>query len=158
MSSSPSFIPHALQYQDLLQEYCEISAKGTLTDWEADRIESILATATQDAMLSFLIDEADHILAHLHHLVAEDFIIKEQNKLKDALDNNWLNQLLLDIATCLQAPQRKTLQQYLKEKGFYVGSIDGIVGPKTQAALKHCSASGELSTPLLPIHGPEPDT
>jgi peptidoglycan hydrolase-like protein with peptidoglycan-binding domain len=51
----------------------------------------------------------------------------------------------------LSADQRKQLQRKLQERGHYQGSIDGVVGPQTRAALRQfqeqegLGASGELS-------------
>ncbi|MEM9905019.1 MAG: peptidoglycan-binding domain-containing protein [Cyanobacteria bacterium P01_D01_bin.44] len=154
MTNSPTLVHHAIQYRDIVKEYCEISAKLTLNDADADRIAEILGEACDDAMLSFLIDEADHMLAHWHHLIDDAEISQTQQKLQQSFDQVWLEQLLLDISTRMQASQRKTLQLRLKNLGFYTGPIDGIVGPQTEAALKNCSDSGDLCIPMVPIHTP----
>lgn len=156
MSDAITFTQHAHKYRDVIQEYCDISAQGTLCDQEADRIEAILAAATTDPMLSFLIDEADHMLSHLYRFIDEETITQEQNKLRDKLEASWVDQVLLDASTRLKDAQRKNLQQYLKEKGFYTGSVDGVVGPQTEAAIQNCSESGDLAHQLSPIHSPEP--
>jgi len=49
----------------------------------------------------------------------------------------------------------KKLQQSLKDKGYDVGNVDGLIGPRTQAALKQfqrdegLEASGEIDTKTL---------
>ncbi|MEO0455575.1 MAG: peptidoglycan-binding domain-containing protein [Cyanobacteria bacterium P01_A01_bin.114] len=157
MTNSPTLVHHAIQYRDIVKEYCEISSKLVFDDVDADRIAEILGEAQNDAMLSFLIDEADHMLAHWHHFIDEDQITQTQCQLKQAVDQVWLKQLLLDMSNRMQASQRKTLQLRLKDLGFYNGSIDGIVGPQTEAALRNCSDAGDWCTPVVPIHTPNPN-
>ena len=46
--------------------------------------------------------------------------------------------------------QHKALQQALKDKGFYDGKIDGIVGPKTKKAIKAFKVSHGLKPDFFP--------
>ena len=154
MIDSSTLVHHAMQYREIIEEYCKISAKLSLSESEADRIAEILGVAQTDSMLSFLLDEADHMLACFHHLIDEAEIAQSQQKLQVALDQTWLQQLLLDLSTRLEDSQCKTIQCYLKDLGFYNGAIDGVVGPQTQAALKNCSETKNLHTQVIPIHMP----
>jgi peptidoglycan hydrolase-like protein with peptidoglycan-binding domain len=46
--------------------------------------------------------------------------------------------------------QDKALQQALKDKGFYDGEIDGIVGPKTKEAIKAFKVCNGLKPDFFP--------
>ncbi len=72
-------------YKELLYRYCVLCAKPTLTDTEAEQIDQILAKAEIDPYLSFLIDEADHMLAHEMELVNPAFIQQQQLQLGNTL-------------------------------------------------------------------------
>ncbi|NEP16185.1 MAG: hypothetical protein F6J97_04690 [Leptolyngbya sp. SIO4C1] len=116
MTESPAFIQHALRHRDLLQEYCDISVKLLLSDTDADRISDILTMAETDPMLSFLIDEIDHILAHLYRLIDDSETERTQRQLQQTLNQNWLDQTLLNIANRLQDPQTNSLSQSPQER------------------------------------------
>ena len=51
-------------YGAILREYCELASKKTLSEEDADRLSKILTQAEQDHHLSFLLNEADHFMAH----------------------------------------------------------------------------------------------
>ncbi len=152
---TPSLTRRAEAHRTVVQEYCEISARTILTDADADRISEILTLAEGDALLSLLIDEADHVLNHLFHVIDESDVVQQQAKLQAAIDASWLDQVLLDASARMQAPQRKTLQSYLKDRGLYVGAIDGIVGPETQAAVRECQDLQQSTHPPSPINLPD---
>ena len=118
-----------LNYKELVYEYCALAVKCTLTDDAADRMVEILRKAESEPLLSFLIDEADHLVAHELGLIDGLLINQQQAKLQQRIETNWIDQLLLDI----QLHPRK-LQQFLKEQGLYEGPIDGICGPVTEHA------------------------
>ncbi|MEL6138741.1 MAG: peptidoglycan-binding domain-containing protein [Cyanobacteria bacterium J06628_6] len=150
-----SLIHHAEHYRGLVTEYCQLSCANRLSDRDADRIGDILSQAVDDPMLSLLVDEADHMLNHLRHLIDETDVIQQQTQLKASIDSCWVEQVLLDASARLQKPQSETLQSYLKDKGLYVGAIDGVVGPETQAAIKHCSDLQASMAPPDPINLPD---
>jgi hypothetical protein len=152
MSDSTMLNNHALKYRGILQEYYQLCSRTTLNDLEADRIQMILNDAQADPLLSFLIDEADHMLAHQHHLIDDSFIVEQQEHLKNSLDQVWVEELLVDAKVRYKDSQRKDIQHFLREKGFYKGSIDGDCGPKTQAAFKEFSATERFDQSFLPIH------
>ncbi len=154
-SSNVSISNHAQQHHDLIHAYCQLSIKPDLNDSDTDRLDGILAMAETDSLISFLIDEADHMLSHLYSLIDENDIADQQKKLQACLNESWLNQAFQDLAHRLQTSQCKSLQQYLKEEGFYTGAIDGVMGSLTKAAMKQCcEQQGQLPQPL-PIHTPE---
>lgn len=159
MFSSPSSFnisDYAQQHRDLLQTYCQLSVQPRLSESDSVRLDSILANAETNPLISFLLDEADHMLAHLHHLIDDSDISEQQQKLQTCLDDAWLNQAFQDLAYRLQTSQCKSLQQYLKERGFYRDAIDGVMGPITKAAMQaYCEQLGELPQPF-PINTPDP--
>ncbi|MDJ0708433.1 MAG: hypothetical protein QNJ46_34620 [Leptolyngbyaceae cyanobacterium MO_188.B28] len=118
-----------LKYKELVYEYCALAVKCTLTDEAADRMVEILQKAESEPLLSFLIDEADHLVAHELGLIDGQLINQQQAKLQQRIETNWIDQLLLDI----QLHPRK-LQQFLKEQGLYKGAIDGVCGPVMEHA------------------------
>ena len=44
----------------------------------------------------------------------------------------------------------RNVQQALKNRGFYVGAVDGLFGPKTQAALKTFQRKTGIAVTGLP--------
>ena len=144
---------HAQPYRELIQTYCQLSVQPTLNDADIQQLDSILATAETDPLVSFLIDEADHMLAHLFADNVD--ITNQQQKLQTCLSEAWLDQAFQDLTHRLQASQCKHLQQYLKEQGCYSGAIDGVMGQSTQTAMQHyCDQQGKLPHPF-PIHTPD---
>ncbi|MEM1240268.1 MAG: peptidoglycan-binding domain-containing protein [Cyanobacteria bacterium P01_H01_bin.26] len=144
---------YAQPYRELIQTYCQLSVQPTLNDVDTEHLDSILATAETDPLVSFLIDEADHMLAHLY--IDDIDVTQQQQKLQNCLSEAWLEQAFQDLTHRLQTFQCKHLQQYLKEQGFYSGAIDGVMGKSTQTAMEHyCDQQGELPQPL-PIHTPD---
>ena len=155
MFSHLSISDHAQQHRELIQTYCQLSIKPALNDSDTKHFDAILAIAETDPLVSFLIDEADHMLAHLYGFIDENDITDQQQKLKACLSEAWLNQAFQDLAHRLQTSQCKNLQKYLKEEGFYTGGIDGVMGQSTKAAMKqYCAQQGQLPQPF-PIHTPD---
>ena len=155
MFSSPSISDRAEQHCDLMHTYCQLSVQPALNEADAERLDAILAAAELDPLISFLIDEADHMLAHLHGFIDEKEIVDQQHKLQICLSEAWLDQAFQDLSHRLQTSQCKNLQQYLQEEGFYDGAIDGVMGQSTKAAMQQCcDQHGKLPHPL-PIHTPD---
>ena len=59
-----------------------------------------------------------------------------QHSLNSSARNKLFQKKLGQAFMRLSSPQRLLVQINLKEKGFYTGSLDGLYGPKTQAAIK----------------------
>jgi peptidoglycan hydrolase-like protein with peptidoglycan-binding domain len=65
------------------------------------------------------------------------------------------DQLSMDVVPSLDEDNIRKVQQALEEKGFDVGPIDGIVGPKTREAVRSfqdrygMKASGEIDNQTL---------
>lgn len=111
-------------YQGVVLEYCQLALQPTLNDAEQDRMADILNEATQDAVLGFWLEEADHLVAHHLGLIDADFIQEQQDRFR------YLR-LWQDLES-----RTKVLQVYLHRQGVYQGSIDGVMGPSTQQALR----------------------
>mgnify|MGYP001793608603 FL=1 len=158
MFSRPSHLDisdYAQEHRDLIQTYCQLSVQPALSNSDTTRLDAILATAETDPLISFLLDEADHMLAHLYNFIDDRDIAEQQHKLQTSLSDAWLNQAFQDLAYRLKSSQCKNLQQYLKEQGFYKGAVDGVLGQSTKAAMqKCCDQQGELPQPF-PINTPD---
>jgi len=124
-------IQASTRYTAILQEYCSLATQPTLSTTDEDNLANILQQATQDPLLSFWIDEADHFVAHQLGLIDEAFIAQQQSKLRRAISQTWIDTLWNNLQN-----RTKALQAYLQRLGFYQGAIDGIEGPFTQAAIR----------------------
>ncbi len=133
MADIEVLVRQSLKYTEIIHEYCSLASQRSLTELQCDRLDKILQQAQSDPWLDFLIDEADHILAHELGLIKEQFIQHQQNELKKAIDRLWCELFLQEI----QNQNRfKELQKYLQEEGLYDGAIDGYIGPRTQTAIE----------------------
>lgn len=126
-------VEQSLKYKELIQEYWTLASQRTLTQQQGERIEEILQQAQSDPWFDFLIDEADHILAHGLGLIKEQAIQHQLHNLKKSLDRFWCEQVLQEIQ---RQNRSKEIQKYLQDKGLYDGLIDGYIGPLTQTALE----------------------
>lgn len=133
MNDIEVLVQESLKYTEIIHEYCTLASQQTLTEQQASRLEEILEKAQSDSWLDFLIDEADHILAHELGLIKEQVIQHQQSGLKKSLDRLWCEQVLQEIH---QRNQSKKIQRYLQERGLYKGAIDGEIGPYTKTAIE----------------------
>jgi hypothetical protein len=118
-------------YRALLLEYCVLALKPFLTEAEQDRMAAILEMGTEDNVLSFWLEEGDHLVAHHLGLIDEGFIKSQQDQFRRSMGQNRVGNLWRDLQS-----STKVLQAYLYRQGFYQGSIDGVMGPSTQEALR----------------------
>lgn len=121
----------AEHYKEMLLEYCELALKPSLTDTEQDRMAAILEQGAEDPVLGFWLDEGDHLVAHRLDLIDENLIKTQQDKFRSSLRQNWIEALWHDLQS-----STKVLQAYLQCQGVYQGSIDGVMGPSTQDAIR----------------------
>jgi fumarylacetoacetate (FAA) hydrolase family protein len=126
-------VQQSRKYTEIFHEYCTLASQQTLTEMQADRLEKILQKAQSDTWLDFLIDEADHILAHELGLIKEKAIQHQLHELKKSLDRIWCERIIQEIQ---KQNRSKKIQKYLQEEGLYDGAIDGYIGPRTQTALE----------------------
>lgn len=116
-------IEESLKYKEVIREYCFLATQNRLTEDQADRMAEIFQQAQSEPLLSFLIDESDHLVAHQLGLIDEEFVKQQQAKLGQSIRQTRQKQWI------------KKVQTMLKNIGLYAGSIDGICGPKTQEAI-----------------------
>lgn len=126
-------VEQSLKYKEIVREYWTLALQQTLTQQQAERIEEILQSAQFDPWLDFLIDEADHILAHELGLIKEQVIEHQLQELKKSIDRFWCERVLQEIQ---KRNRSKEIQKYLQSKGLYDGAIDGYIGPRTRAAIE----------------------
>ncbi|NET32533.1 MAG: hypothetical protein F6K19_11050 [Cyanothece sp. SIO1E1] len=119
-----------LSYKEVVNEYFVLCLQPTLTVAEASRLQEILEQAQAHSILEFLLDEADHVLAHEMDLIDEKSIKDQQAKLAKSIDKIWCERLIMEIQ---KYPE--VVQKHLQSRGFYCGPIDGKIGPGTQAAI-----------------------
>ena len=79
------------EYGDVLREYCQLASQKHLLERDAERLTEILVRAETDGVLSFLLNEADHFLAHelgllnstdRHRQKAQQAILRERINLQ----------------------------------------------------------------------------
>ena len=126
-------VQQSLKYTEIIHEYCTLASQRSLTQLQADRLEQILQDAQFDPWLDFLIDEADHILAHQLGLIKEPFIQHQLQELSKSIDRFWCERMVQEIQ---KQNRSKEIQKYLQNEGLYDGAIDGYIGPRTQNAIK----------------------
>ena len=135
------FPPPLLTPPDTVREYCRLSVQRHLSDVEVDRLAEILELAESDPLLNFWIHEVDHFLAHelnltdpqsVHRL--EDQLARLREQLVNHFSDHNITDLLEEIEQRLPRVSRE-LQQHLVNRGFDPGPVDGVWGPRTQAAL-----------------------
>ncbi len=126
-------VEQSLKYKEIIYEYCMLASQRVLTQQQAERIEEILQQAQFDPWLDFLIDEADHILAHELGLIQEQVIEHQLQELKKSIDRFWCEQVFQEIR---KRNHLKKVQRYLQSKGLYDGAIDGYMGPRTRTAIE----------------------
>lgn len=131
LASQSDLASRSDQYKDIILEYCFLALQESLTEADQDRMGEIYEMATEDSALSFWLEEGDHLVAHHLGLVDEEFIRQQQDKLRRAIGHSWIDSLWQDLQSTT-----KVLQAYLQRQGVYHGSIDGILGPSTQKAMR----------------------
>ena len=131
LASQSDLASRSDQYKDIILEYCLLALQESLTEAEQDRLSEIYEMAIEDTQLSFWLEEGDHLIAHRLGLVDEECIKQQQDRLRRSIGQSWIDSLWRDLQSTT-----KVLQAYLQRQGFYHGSIDGILGPSTQAAMR----------------------
>ena len=149
----PDAVPgFPLKCPDVIREYCQLSVQRQLSNEDADRLSEILEQAESDGLLNFWIHEVDHFLAHELDLTNAESVHQLENQLarlkeqlvNDSGDRN-ITDLLQEIAQRLPRVSME-LQQHLANRGFDPGPVDGVWGPRTQAALVQFQRYRDLGT------------
>ena len=139
-----SIVQQYLQYKDLISEYSYLASRMTLTESQADRIDQILSQAQSDTLLEFFLDEADHIVAHHLNLIKPEIIEHQQDKLRNLIEKIWGKKIIDELQHTLAETRCKQLQERLKRKGLYTGSIDGVIGDTTNKALENLKLQQDI--------------
>lgn len=138
---------------DVVRLYCNLVVRRTLSDSEVGCLSQILELAESDGVLDFWINEADHFIAHELNLTDEESIHaceNQQARLREGLEHSSVSSTEIDLDLSKELTQRlqvasKELQQHLKNRGFDPGPLDGVLGPRTQAALINFQEAHQLT-------------
>ncbi|MGF1568172.1 MAG: peptidoglycan-binding protein [Nodosilinea sp.] len=133
----------------LVQEYCQLALRPSLSEAEGNRMAELLALAEHNGQLDFWINEADHFIDHALGFGSASRVYASVNenlkaRLRELLDltnnaeakaNEESLALLEELNDSLAAGTRE-VQQRLAQRGYDPGPVDGVAGPKTRQALK----------------------
>lgn len=70
--------------------YYQLSMLDSLSEEQTVRVVEILHIAEGDPLLSFLLDEADHIIGHKQGFIDVHKLQEEQEILRHQVDRTWL--------------------------------------------------------------------
>jgi murein L,D-transpeptidase YcbB/YkuD len=144
----PDLSPDAL---GIVREYCSLAVKKNLCDDDEVRMNAILELAETDGLLDFWLNEADHFLAHELGLTNRESICRFENQqahLREHLDNGKTEDTCLMLIEEIESRLKtyvQEVQQSLRKKGFNPGPIDGILGIRTETALKTFQSAHQLT-------------
>jgi len=132
------------KYGLVICDYWDLSTKKTPSLLDGERQQKILDLAQDDELLSFVLDEVDHLLGHAFGLVNSKSIQQQQEKLKNMLQQQFpamLDQVWLEHTIHQEVIQKREVslraaQMALHQVGVYQGRIDGEYGPKTKEAFQ----------------------
>lgn len=146
------FREKTLQYHDQIMEYLTLCMADILTEPQADRLGAILEEASKNPLLSFWIDEVDHVVAHQKDLIDADYVEKQQAALRKKIRTfSEIEILVFNLKASIKKAREvmdslqnhatnpefvESLQECLKKEGVYEGSVDGKFGQFTQQALE----------------------
>lgn len=130
------------KYESKLDEYLKLASRSELTEKEADQMAAIYAEAEQDRLLNFFINEWDYLLGQKLGLLNADSI----HEYKD--QQSWLREHLQEML--LDQEYRKEVQCLLRGQNVYDGPIDGVLGKRSQAAIKQFQQSQQLKDDGVP--------
>lgn len=133
-------LSEAQKRSSIIIEYLNLAVLDSMTEAQADRMEQILEGAESDQTLSFLIDEADHIIGHELELIDSERIVEQQETLRERLDKTWVQLVIsnnrLNSYALLPKQTLEDAQKQLQKRGLYNGEIDGLCGEKTKEAFR----------------------
>lgn len=116
------------KHTEVVKNYLELASRPTLSNEDLERMDSILSQAESDSALSFLIGEADYLIGQRMGL----FNPNDPNAFAD--QQAWLREHL-ETSNDFSQIYAQEFQELLKEKGFYKGAVDGVIGELTATAL-----------------------
>jgi uncharacterized Fe-S cluster-containing protein len=133
------------QYGFFICQYWDLSIKKSLSEIDGERLQVILDLAQDDELLSFVLDEVDHLLGHECGLVDSKSIQAQQEKFQGmlqqkfpaVLDHAWLEYTIShEVDVQKREVSLRAVQMALYQVGVYQGKIDGEYGPKTKEAFQ----------------------
>ncbi|MGG6295507.1 peptidoglycan-binding domain-containing protein [Leptolyngbya sp. AN02str] len=130
------------QYANVLANYCQLVLRPELTDSEAEQLASIYTAAEQEPLLNFFITELDAILGQRLGLLDNAQVELYCNQ------QAWLREHLEGVP--YDKTYREAVQRLLQQHGFYEGPIDGVLGKRTQHAVKQFQESHRLCVDGVP--------
>jgi hypothetical protein len=140
---------------ELVQEYCHLATRPSLSEDESERMDNLLALAEQDGRLDFWINEADHFIDHAIGLGSYSRVYASVNenlkaRLRELIDltdparpEDEALELIHELDESLTEGTRQ-VQRQLAKRGYDPGPVDGVAGPKTQRALRQFQQSQGL--------------
>lgn len=148
-----------------VSEYYILANLPRLNEEQSRQMEKLLKLGERDLVLSFLLDEVDHIVGHELGLINADAIREQQRRLQQAIDKTWMDiqvvelqagmeqpsveeEKIKELKSCLptnllkrvnkkSASRLKRAQIDLQKAGFYNGPIDGDYNSLTQEAFNN---------------------
>jgi hypothetical protein len=152
MGQLKHFCEKSFQCQDQVMEYLALCMADILTEPQADRLGNILEEASSNPLLSFWIDEVDHVIAHRKDLIDAEYVEKQQAALRKKIRTfSEIEALVFNLKASIRQVRDvmdnlhnqaadpafvESLQECLKKEGVYDGSVDGEFGQYTQQALE----------------------
>ncbi|MGA7935852.1 MAG: peptidoglycan-binding protein [Kovacikia sp.] len=130
------------KYESKLDKYLKLASRNELTEEEADQITAIYIEAEQDRLLNFFINEWDYLLGQKLGLLNANSIKKYKDQ------QSWLREHLQEML--LDQEYRKEVQCLLRSQNVYDGPIDGVLGKRSQAAVKQFQQSHRLKDDGVP--------
>ena len=143
----------------LVKEYSAIASQPRLSEADANRLAEIIRLAEDNGCLEFWINEVDHFLAHElefqtgqtiypfetenQKIVLSEHLSLWTQKIEEIEKSDGAAELLEEIHEFLQSGNAD-VQTKLRDCGFDPGPIDGVVGDRTQAAIKQFQRAHRL--------------
>ena len=83
-------IPLTPESKKIIQEYFQLALLPQLSQSQAQRMSEIMEMAESSEILSFWLNEADHLIGHKLNLIDEDECKNQQARLREYLDAKYL--------------------------------------------------------------------
>lgn len=151
VEAADDFSPLARECPDILQDYLHLAVQPCLNEVDADRLDEILDLAVSNRWLNFWISAVDHLLVHrlqLNESTLKETLTNQQAWLQEMRQISLSNASSVQELTNILATQInmtfKEVQQHLLNRGFDPGPLDGVIGSRTQAALKQFQTTHRL--------------
>lgn len=142
-NSDVTLLDVAADRDKLAQAYYRLASRPELTDEDVQQMDEVLEKAESDSVLNFLIGEMDYLLAKRLSLLSEEALEHENQQA-------WLREYLGTPPASYPTEYRQEVQTLLKEKGYYEGKIDGVLGEETRSAIQAFQKASRLTVDGIP--------